>query len=266
TPNVLPIIQAQGSTTVREGQNVVLQVANPQPNTSYVWNTGQRGLTISSATSGNYFVTATNNSSCSRRSEPIAITVNPIQKPNISKSGVTEFCEGGSVTLTVTNPAGADQIRWSNGEIGNSITVTTSGNYYAVLEKGDCERMSDEVTVTVTPNILPIIQAQGSTTVCEGQNVVLQVANPQPNTTYVWNTGQTGLTISAATSGNYFVTATNNSSCTRTSEPMAITVNPIAKPTISLDIESPICSRDSVVLTINEIGASDRWNTGHPTK
>src|SRR5690606_26342610 len=258
--------QAQSNTTFCEGDQVILQVTNSQPNTTYTWSNGQTGLQATFTTSQSAYVIATNSTGCSQNSEPIPITVNPIQKPNISTSGVTEFCEGGSVTLTVTNPAGADQIRWSNGEIGNSITVTTSGNYYAVLEKGDCERMSDEVTVTVTPNVLPIIQAQGSTTVCEGQNVVLQVANPQPNTTYVWNTGQTGLTISAATSGNYFVTATNNSSCTRTSEPMAITVNPIAKPTISLDIESPICSRDSVVLTINEIGASDRWNTGHPTK
>jgi hypothetical protein len=265
-PNPKPTIEALGHTDICQGESLTIQVTNPQPNTTYTWSNGATGLQTEVSTSGNYYVISTTEGDCMRNSDPIQVSVNPIQKPAISLSSSPTFCEGGSVTLTVTNPSGSDAIRWSNGEVGNSITVTESGNYYAVLEKGDCERMSDEITIEVIPNVKPIIEAMGGQTICEGETLTLQVTNPQPNVTYTWSNGVTGTQTKVSASGNYFVTSQNGNSCSRTSDKMAITVLPIAKPTIYVDNETTICQGDSIVLTINETGASYRWSNGATTK
>jgi|GEM_PF-1919715 len=265
-PNPKPTIEALGQTAICQGETLTLQVTNPQPNTTYTWSNGKTGLQTEVSTTGNYYVISTTDGDCMRNSDAIEVSVNPIQKPAISLSSSPTFCEGGSVTLTVTNPSGADAIRWSNGEVGNAITVTESGNYYAVLEKGNCDRMSDEITIEVIPNVKPIIEAMGGETICEGETLTLQVTNPQPNVTYTWSNGETGTQTTVTTSGNYFVTSQNGNSCSRTSDKMAITVLPIAKPTISVDNETTICQGDSIVLTINETGASYRWSNGATTK
>ena len=265
-PNPAPTIEALGQTEICQGENVTLQVTNPQPNTTYTWSNGETGLQTEVSTSGNYYVISSTEGNCMRNSDAINISVNPIQKPEISLSSLPTFCEGGSVTLTVTNPTGADEIRWSNGEVGTSITVTEAGNYYAVLEKGNCERMSEEIAIEVVSNVKPIIEAMGSETICEGQTVTLQVTNPQPNVTYTWSDGTEGRQTTVSTSGNYFVTSQNGNDCSRTSDQMAINVLPIAKPTISVDNETTICQGDSIVLTINESGSSYRWSNGETTK
>ncbi|SJN26815.1 PKD domain-containing protein [Sphingobacterium sp. JB170] len=265
-PNPKPTIEALGATEICQGETVTLQVSNPQPNTTYTWSNGETGLQTEVSATGNYYVISSSEGSCMRNSDAISISVNPIQKPEISLSSSPTFCEGGSVTLTVTNPTGADEIRWSNGEIGTSITVTEEGNYYAVLKKGNCERISDEIVTEVVPNVKPIIEAMGSETICEGQTVTLQVTNPQPNATYLWSDGTEGRQATVSTSGNYFVTSQNGNDCSRTSEPLAINVLPIAKPTISIDNETTICQGDSIVLTINESGSSYRWSNGETTK
>lgn len=265
-PNVTPVIAALGSTEICQGETVTLQVTNPQPNTTYSWSNGQEGLQTVVTETGNYYLIA-NNTTCYSNSSPISVTVTPIQKPTISLSGAPEFCEGGSITLTVTNPSGADEIRWSTGEIGNSITVSQSGNYYAVLKKGSCERISDEVTINVTPNVKPTIEVLGtSSTICEGETLTLQVTNPQPNTTYTWSNGEQGVQTTVDKGGNYFVNAQNLQNCSRISEPIKVTVNPIAKPTVSLDNETTICQGDSIVMSINENAESYRWSNGATTK
>lgn len=261
-----PIVQAQSDTEFCEGESVVLQVTNAQPNTTYTWSNGQSGLQNTVSTTQSVYVIATNQTGCSQNSDPIDVKVNPIQKPEIAASGITEFCDGGSVTLTVTNAAGADQIRWSNGEIGNSITVTASGNYYATLYSGNCQRNSEEIAVNVIPNVLPVIQAQGPTDICEGQTLILQIANPQANVNYVWSNGEVGRQIEVSRSGSYFVTSENNNNCSRTSEVVQVNVLPISKPTISISNDSTFCEGDSIILTINESAESYRWSSGQRTK
>src|SRR5690606_30217155 len=47
-------------------------------------------------------------------------------KPTITPSGLTEFCDGGSVTLT---SSAAATYTWSNGATSQDIDVNTNGSY-----------------------------------------------------------------------------------------------------------------------------------------
>lgn len=264
-PNQKPEIAALSSTDICEGETVTLQVTNAQADVTYTWSNGVVGIENTVSTVGSYYVIASNNR-CSQSSEPIEVTVTPIQKPQVTASGSLEFCQGETVTLTVTNEAGADEIRWSNGETGNQIEVSASGTYIAYIVKGDCERASDPVTVSVLPNVKPSIQPLGVTTFCEGDQVAIAINNPQPGVTYTWNDGSQGYQIIAETTGQYYVIATNENGCASVSEAISVTVNPIPKPTITAGGDVDLCEGESVTLTVNETAASYRWSNGETTR
>ena len=90
----------------------------------------------------------------------------------MTASGSTSLCPGGSVTLTA--PAGFTYL-WSNGAIGQSITVSAAGSYsVTVTNANGCPATSAPVGVTVNPlPQTPTITASGPTSFCQGGSVTL---------------------------------------------------------------------------------------------
>lgn len=80
----------------------------------------------------------------------VTLNMDPIT-PTITASGVTTFCQGGSVDLTAS---AATSYLWSpGGETTQTITVTTSGSYSVTADVNGCgNTTSSSVVVSVTPN------------------------------------------------------------------------------------------------------------------
>lgn len=118
----------------------------------------------------------------------------------INVIGNTSICEGESVTLEA--PAGFEYI-WSNGETSQSITVTEGGNYKATLVAlDDCVSLTNTISVTVTPEISPAVEAIGETLICAGTTTTLtSLIGENP----VWSNGMTGQTIEVSDAGAYSV-------------------------------------------------------------
>lgn len=123
-----PTVSADGPVSFCEGGNVTL---NSSEGTAYEWSTGASTRQITITQSGNYSVRVTNENAC--QSEPSTVTVvnvNPLPPPpDITASGPTTFCEGGSVTLSASGGVGYS---WSTGETVSSIKVSTAGNYSVI--------------------------------------------------------------------------------------------------------------------------------------
>src|SRR5260221_400939 len=82
--------------------------------------------TITVNTNGTFTVRVTDGNSCqSLASAPVTVTVNPLPVAVITPSGVTTFCQGGSVTLDAGG--GFSSYLWSNGDNTQTITVNTNG-------------------------------------------------------------------------------------------------------------------------------------------
>lgn len=114
---------------------------------------------------------------------------------------------------------------------------------------------------TVVTNILEptpsIITANGATTFCEGESVVLS-----GNVDGEWNTGETTESITVTTAGDYFATNTNICGSV-TSNHILVTINPLpVPPIISADGPTTFCEPGSVVLSGNNGGV---WSTGETT-
>ncbi len=220
TVNNLPVsnITANGVTTFCDGNNVVLTAS---PGNSWLWSNGATAQSITVSTTGTFSVIVTGTGGCSSSSAPTAVTVNANPPAIINANGITTFCDGGNVILTAT--AGNSYL-WSNGSTTQSITVNASGNFnVAVTQTGGCVSNSTTTGVTVNPNPVADIIANGSTSFCQGNNVTLTAS---PGNTWLWSNGASSQSITVSTTNNYSVTVTNSNGCSSSSQATAIAVSP----------------------------------------
>lgn len=150
------IIAASGSTVLCLGQTLGLSVP-ADSNHIYLWSTGSTEDAITVIDEGSYMVQITDMiTGCSSISAAVHVYQSPDETPSVSASGVLQFCEGSSVTLTCSEAA---DYSWSNtGEQTQSITVTEAGEYTVTIT-GNCESFTSE-TITVstleTPTGMPL--------------------------------------------------------------------------------------------------------------
>ncbi|MBL0330702.1 MAG: T9SS type A sorting domain-containing protein [Bacteroidetes bacterium] len=179
---------------------------------------------------------------------------------NVTTSGSTTFCAGGSVTLTSDATSGNV---WSTSATTSSINVTASGSYsVTVSNAAGCVVTTSPIVVTVNALPTPTVTAGGPTTFCAGGSVTLSTGTFP---TYSWSSGATTSSAVISTGGNQTVTVTDANGCVGTSPITAITVNPLPSvPTISAGGPTSFCTGGSVVLTSSYTGGNT-WSTSATT-
>ncbi len=249
--NTFPTPTASNTGPYCEGDSVQL---NGTGGGTYSWM-GPAGFSsnlqdpiISPATTlmnGIYTVTVTLAGGCSASTTTtITVNTNPIVTANSFN-----ICQGGLDTLFA---AGATSFAWSP-PIGLSATTgvmvianpTTTTSYTVTGTTGSC---SGTALATVTINSTPedSISANGPTTFCNGNSVIL-TASAGDN--YLWNTSEITSSILVTNSGTYSVQVTNNNGCSATSS-ITITVDALPDVTISIT---------GITITANQSSAAYQW-------
>jgi gliding motility-associated-like protein len=141
---------------------------------------------------------------------------------------------------------------WSgNNAITQSNTVSTSGTYTVTVTNSDgCSATSPGVLVTVNSATVPTITASGSTTICQGTNVLLTAS---AGTAYAWSSGETSQSILASTAGQHTVTVTNANGCTATSAATTIIVNNLPS-VAAITGANSICEGSTTTLASATVG------------
>ncbi|HMG14870.1 MAG TPA: ice-binding family protein, partial [Saprospiraceae bacterium] len=220
------------------------------------WNTGETTPTITVTASGDYYVTNTNDCS-SIISNHIIVLVNPKPTVNISASGPTIFCQGGSVILTASSNFA---YLWSNGATSQSISVSTPGNFSVIVTNTvGCTAISAIVNVIVNPLPIVNITPGGPTTFCQGGTVQLCAST---GSIYLWSTNATTQCINATQSGAFSVTVTNAEGC-KASASVVVTVNAI--PVCSISGNLSFCTGQTTQLCAPSGNAAYLWSTGATT-
>jgi hypothetical protein len=269
-----PTISANGPTTFCQGENVVLTSNSTSGNT---WSTGATTQSITVSNSGSYTVTVINENGCSATSIAKIINVIPISAtPTITASGPLTFCQGNSVILNANYPNNnLHSISWfKNGTLigyGQSITVTTSGTYYAeheyIPQNGPpnyyCPSNSNSIIVNVLPlPNTPTITINGSINICIGGSVTLISSSATNN---IWSNGETTPSITVGSSGNYSVKVTDGVCNSIISNPVTITtINPPITPTINVNGSLNLC-RGQVVTLVSNLTDGILWSNGETT-
>lgn len=251
-------ITASGPTNFCQGGSVTL-TANT--GSSYLWSNGATTQSINATASGTYTVTVTILGSGSAVSSPVTINVYSLPVITVSASGPTNFCQGGSVTLTASS---GSSYLWSPGnQTSQSIAVSSSGTYSVrVTNSNGCSKTSSNTTITVNPLPTATISAGGATTFCQGGAVTLTASS---GASYLWSPGnQTTQSIQATTSGTYTVRVTNSNGCTKISSGTLVTVNSLPTATISASGSLNLAQGQSVTLTASTNSAY-LWSPGGQT-
>ena len=183
-----------------------------------------------------------------------SFTLNVVPAPEPDITGNTEFCQGGSTTLSVSGGP-FSSYAWSGGG-GNtpSITVSTPGTYtVTVTNSAGCSGTASQQVATAPAPVPNITTAPYA---CNGQFTLDAGAGFD---TYNWSTSDNTQNITVSTNGNYTVTVTNALGCTGTDTQ---NVSIPAPPNVSITGNLNICSGSSTLLSATPGFVQYQWTGG----
>jgi hypothetical protein len=217
-------ITVTGATTSCSNQTVSLAVSATG---SYLWTNNAVSQSITPTTSGNYGVTVTGTNGCTTVVPPVAITILPAPVAQITASGPTTFCEGGSVNLLAS---GANTYVWTGNQTGAQISAAASGTYLVTATAANGCTDTEQIQVTVNPLPADFIVASGPLSFCEGESVVLSAA---PGNTYLWSNGAQTSSVVIAASGTFDAVLTSPAGCVSNTNSLTVQVNQATSSTIN---------------------------------
>jgi len=110
----------------------------------------------------------------------------------------------------------------------------------------------------------PQVNIYGETTFCQGDSVILEIADGFSN--YIWSTGETTKRIVIKQSGSYNVLINGPNGCTAKSKAVDVVVKTVNNLSISPVGKHPMCIGDSVQLSASLGFQSYSWSTGEITR
>ncbi len=162
------------------------------------------------------------------------------------------ICKDDTTTL---NASGGGTYEWSTGETDQSITVapTVTTTYTLTVYVDDCFH-KDSVVINVLSGITA--DAGNDQTICTGGTATLTASGGD---TYLWNTGETDLSINVTPGATITYTVTVMSGgC---SDEDSVVVNVLSNITADAGNDETICTGGTATLTANG-GGTYVWNTG----
>ncbi len=128
-------------------------------------------------------------------------------KVSVKADGPTQFCQGGSVTLSLVNPSQFASWKWSSGETSPSIKVTKSGNYTVTVTNAlGCTATSLPIAVTVSSDHQPELKATLTHNSCYGAAqgaIQITVSGGSGQYEYDWAHGPKTRDVSGLKAGGY---------------------------------------------------------------
>jgi len=221
--------------------------------------------------SGAYQVQTTILGSCQSLSVDANISVTPSPPAEISFSGDSVICFGEQTALAANTGFNLTYFWMLNndtipGENNSWIATETEGAYTAIVGfEGSCSRRSNTKTLVV--NTLPevILQLDGDTNICEGQETKLST-HFQTNYAYQWYrnnievTNATSNYIRAKKTGTYFARVTNEFGCNKDTPYQSMVVKSAPDASLFFTGDTSFCEKKSVELfTYNIANQSYQW-------
>ena len=234
------------------GDTITLSVSSTVNPVTFLWgnNSTASSILVSPLATSLFSVIATDSIGCT---STIIDTIVVNDLPLISVTPQNSIiCQGNSVNLSALSNVNGVTFVWSNGTAGANLNVTpNSTTLYSVIgtDANGCKNRAD-AEVIVNPNPTVVINP-GNIAICKGDSVLLNAGpNLLNNLSYLWNTGDTLVSfyVNPQTSTIYNVQVSDTNGCTA-ADTMQVNVTII--PTCNIYAQSPICTADSSIITVN---------------
>lgn len=247
TLHPLPTINLVPDTAICTGGSLTLDAGNT--GTTYSWSTGDEDQSITVSSPGTYIVTVTDLNGCSQKD---TTTLSLLPLPVFTLGPDISICAGGTVIL---NAGPASSYLWSTNSTQQSITATTSGNYWAQITDANGCSATDHITVTV--NDIPSVSIGADQTICKGDTATL-TATTNTGAHFLWSTGQTTKTIKVTNNTSYWVKVTNAHGCVNYD---TVAVNYHTPVIVNIGNDTTVCANTPLTLHANTGLYTYLWST-----
>lgn len=208
-----PIASISPDTSICPGQSVQLSASG---GIFYSWspasslNNANIANPIASPTSTTTYQVTVSDGFCEEIAS-VTVTVHPAVQ--LTTSPDTAICIGTSAQLVAS---GGTSYNWdnastlSNPSIANPIATPTTTTTYSVTAS-NTYGCTQTASITVQVNMLPVVSLGPDTTLCEGDQLILDAGSGF--IAYQWSTNQNTQTIQVTQTNSYSVTVTDNNNC-----------------------------------------------------
>ena len=248
-----PDIWLGKDSTLCTGDTIVLCVGDEYQD--YLWQDVSTDSCFSANTTGNYWVEVGDEFGCVGY-DTISLTFLP--GPDVSLGNDTLVCFNEYLQLDAGD--GYENYLWQDSSGGQTFIVNQAGEYWVEVSN-ECGFGSDSISVEFSQPF--DIWLGNDTSFCYGQNVVLDAGTGFSS--YFWNNGSTSQSITAASTGYYWVEVSDSLDCTATD---SIYIEAFMDFTISIGEDTvKICEGDYTFLNGPEGYPSYLWQDGstYPT-
>lgn len=217
---------------------------------TYLWNTGQSTVSISSIAAGNYSVSIKDAYQC-EITETFVITEPALLQVNATSANESYYQNNdGTATATVSGGTSPYSYSWSNGASTAAINNLSPGNYTLIVT--DASNCTATETITISPIICnPLVVAVNQQDVtCAGNNngalTIANIQNGQAPYSINWSNASTFTTNNNLPPGSYALAITDAVGCGfqnnyTISSPQAL------NPTVSITDASSGTSNDGAI-------------------
>lgn len=198
--------------------SATVAVLGGSPGYTYQWNTTPVQTTpqASNLQPGTYTVTVTDTHGCIDTAQATIQQPTPLTVAINNPTNATCGLPNGSATATPTGGTGPYTYSWSTTPVqtGSTANNLNGGTYTVTVTDSKGCIATASVTITQTPAVFVTTQMVNIS--CHGMNdgsVTATISGGTQPTTYTWSNGQTGLTQSPLSAGNYTIIVTDNIGC-----------------------------------------------------
>jgi len=235
--------------TICEGNSAVMMASGSggTGSLSYVWQPGNLSgstVTVAPSSTAMQYVVITDSLGC-MHTDSTLLTVR--MSPTVILGSDIQQC-GGTVVLDAQNSGML--FLWNDNSISQTLNVSVSGTYFVSVS--DSFGCAGADTINITLNANPSLYLGADTTQCGGAVVLdAQLAGG----TYLWSDNSTAQTLSAASSGIYWVNVVDANGCT-TADTITVTINAVPTVTASANTLTACALDADIVLTGSPIGGT----------
>lgn len=244
TTNVTCWGWANGSTSVIAGGGT--------PPYSYLWQGGNTNANHINLTAGTYNVTVTDANGCVKTNT--ATITQPASWINLTQTTTDPTCNGGSngsANITVTGGTPGYTYNWTNGATTEDLSGIPAGSYTVTVT--DANACTNTISVSLNqPNAITTSISKTDISCFGGNNgtATVTASNGVSPYSYLWSNSMTTASITNLVAGNYFVTVTDNNSCTKVDSVNFVAPNPITVGFTLMDIMCNGASDGSINLNV----------------